>query len=177
MGAPAFFDLFQVATFELVVDNPKGHQSDFAPSIRKRNDNAHTSSSSSSSPVSGPKKKLQLCRWDSSSAECNSSPTMPLKPGRDSPPSLKRMLSPPPACTLHNVLKPVRRLSFEKQLDDICGANTTKSMSTADILNSVLSHLDLLDDDDDEDDDDQVDSNDLFDNFPQRTSPRCPQFR
>lgn len=152
MGAPSFIDLFQGATFELVCDNPKGHQSESSPlSLHKRTQD--NSTFAYTSPVAGPKKKLQLCRWDSSPSGGKSSPSMPHKPNRrDAPPSLKRMLSPPPSCTLHNVLKPVRRLSFEKKLDDICGANTTKNMSTADILSSVLSNLDLLDEEEAADD-------------------------
>ena len=161
MGAPTFIDLFEGTSIELVCDNPKGHQSDFAPSVRKRKDDVYYTS-----PNSGAKKKLQICRWDSSSAGSKSSPTMPTKPSnRDTPPSLKRMLSPPPACTLHNVLKPVRRLSFEKKLDDICGAGTTKNMSTADILSSVLSNLDLFDEEDADDD--------LFALTPGPSSTRC----
>lgn len=60
------------------------------------------------------------------------------------------MLSHPPPATLQNVLKPVRRLSFDEHLDNICGVSSaTKNMSTVDLLSSVLDNLDLLDDGDD----------------------------
>lgn len=152
MGAPIIADILHGSSFQLVCDNPKGHQSDFAPSIRKR-----SSSAIRSSPVAGPKKKLQLCRWDAAPA-LKGNNAMPVKPikkpssSHDSPPSLKRLMSPPPA-SLKNVLKPVRRLSFEKKLDEICGVDPdTKNMTTADLLSSVLNNLDLLDDDDETND-------------------------
>ena len=143
-AATTFIDVFQGSNvLELVCDNPKGHLSDFAPSIRKRN------SSGSISPVAAPKKKLQHCRWDSSSSSgCNSTPVKPAKTCYDSPPSLKRMISPPPSCLLQNVLKPVRRRSLENQLDAICGTRSDKNMTTAEILSSVLNELDLLDEED-----------------------------
>mmetsp|Transcript_10222 Transcript_10222/g.19618 ORF Transcript_10222/g.19618 Transcript_10222/m.19618 type:complete len:171 (+) Transcript_10222:68-580(+) len=147
MGAPK---LLNGSTFELICDHAKGHQSDFAPTfVRKRN-----AASIRSSPVPGPKKKLQLSRWDACSSNqkggsINQMPVKPIKPSSfsDSPPSLKRLISPPPSsvASLQNVLKPVRRMSFEKKLDELCGVSSSTKMTTSDLLASVLNNLDLLD--------------------------------
>ena len=141
MGAPSrrqpFLQVFQYASvIEILTDHAKGHP------LRK--------TQMDGSPIAPQnKRKLQMCRWDSSTPGCNTSmPSMPTKSSCNSPPSLKRMMSPPPGCSLHNVLKPVRRDSFDsldQHLDDICGLKTEKNMSTADLLATVLGDLDLLD--------------------------------
>lgn len=141
MGAPSrtqpFLQVFQDASvIEILTDHAKGHP------LRK--------TQMDGSPIAPQnKRKLQMCRWDSSAPGCNTSmPSMPTKSSCNSPPSLKRMMSPPPGCSLHNVLKPVRRDSFDsldQHLDDICGLKTEKNMSTADLLATVLGDLDLLD--------------------------------
>jgi hypothetical protein len=142
MASSDFFQFFEGASFELVGDHAKGHHSDFVPPTMRRQRNSYLS------PVNS-KQKLQLSRWDSSS--CPSSPVKPMKRSAlpvDKAPVLKRLINPPPMDTLHDVLrKPVRRLSFEYKLDSICGVNSMKGMTTADLLSSVLNNLVLLDED------------------------------
>jgi hypothetical protein len=143
MASSDFFQGFEGSPFKVVSDQAKGHHSDFAPSTMRRQNG-----SSYLSPVA-PKKKLHLSRWDASPS--SNSPVNPMKRSAlpaDMPPVLKRLVSPPPKYTLQDVLKkPVRRPSFENRLGSICCVNSSKGMSTADLLSSVLSDLNLTEDD------------------------------
>ena len=134
MCAPHFARLLQASEFELVADTPKGHTSKFAPSTTRR------TSQGSPSRRNAPPQRPPLSRWDSSSS-CRDSLVKPQKPKVDSPPSLKRMMSPPPPCTLRNVLKPVRRSSIDFQNKAIF---LDKPLDTSAFLSDVLENFALL---------------------------------
>ena len=141
MCAPHFKSLLQASKFEVVSDTPKGHTSKFAPATRRRQRDG--------SPSRNPKPSQQppLSRWDSSSS-CRNSPIKPQKPKVETPPSVKRMYCPtPPHCTLHNVLKPVRRSSMDigTGLDNLYSDNN--AMDTSALLNNVLENFSLFKED------------------------------
>ena len=143
MCAPHFASLLQASKFELVADTPKGHTSKFAPSnLRRKRDGSPSRHSKTSSQQHH---QARLSRWDASSTSHNS-PTKPQKPSVDTPPSLKRICRASLPCSLHNVLKPVRRNSMDTSgvSRDIC---TPKSLNTAAILSNVLENFSLLTDD------------------------------
>ena len=105
-------------------------------------------------------------RWDASNS-CSNSPIKPHKPKIDGIAVTKTRrvgkgldTKCPSPCTLHNVLKPVRRQSLD--YCDTNGSNTdaddddVKKLTTVDLLANVLDHLAFFDYDHGEEEDNTI---------------------